>query len=85
MLIHRLASILALSATASSLAYDGPPPTPTAHVPNTNILGWTPKPTREPQVPMKPLRRNANDALCGYVEGLAGTTNHLPDSNYSRF
>lgn len=72
MLIHRLATVLALSATiSSSLALGSPYPTPTTSIPNANLIGWTPKPTREPQVLLKPLRRNANDALCGYVQGFA--------------
>ncbi|KAF2853847.1 hypothetical protein T440DRAFT_291503 [Plenodomus tracheiphilus IPT5] len=70
MFIHTLATLLALSATTQAVAFNGPEPTRTSSTGNTN--GWTPKPTSlAPPFLSLFARKSDQNALCGYVEGLA--------------
>lgn len=70
MFINALASVLAFSATALALAFDGPRPTPVVESVDPN--GWTPKPTNAARALPDIFRRKSDDGLCGYVEGDKG-------------
>lgn len=73
MLMHTLATILALSATTRGILFNGPLPTPAANLDaNANANGWSPKPTPFTPSPPSLFPRNSDEnSLCGYVQGLA--------------
>ena len=73
-MLTSVATLLAFSATAYAVAFDGPLPTPINDLLQADINGWTPRPTNLPRSLPEIFRRQQDDGLCGYIEGDAGKT-----------
>lgn len=67
-----VATLFALTASVRAIAFDGPLPTPINDLLFVDINGFSPKPTNNPRALPEVFRRQADDALCGYLEGDKG-------------
>ncbi|KAH7091137.1 hypothetical protein FB567DRAFT_518036 [Paraphoma chrysanthemicola] len=69
--MKKFATLLTITTTAYSLAFDGPLPTPVKDLVYVALDGFTPKPTFAPRALPDIFRRQkpANPAVCGYLDG----------------
>jgi hypothetical protein len=84
----KVATLLALSASAYGLAFDGPLPTPVTDLVFAALTGMSPKPTLAARALPDLFRRQRNDpAVCGYLDGDSGMSAslaHYPDPTRSK-
>jgi hypothetical protein len=72
----KFATLLAFSATAHGLAFDGPLPTPVADLVYAALTGYSPAPTNNvralPDLFRRQQKPSTNSAICGYLDGDSG-------------
>jgi hypothetical protein len=72
----KFATLLAFSATAHGLAFDGPLPTPVADLVYAALTGYSPAPTNNvralPDLFRRQQKPSSDSAICGYLDGDSG-------------
>lgn len=72
MFIASSIALLTLGSTAFGIAYPGPAPTQAGDAFEANLNGRSPKPTGRPRSLPELFRRQADDGVCGYLQGDSG-------------